>query len=200
MTATEIQDYSQNGEQSFILECTPTHGRFLDIGAWHPTELSNTRALYERGCSGVLVEPSPVPVRDLIEAYGNCDHIDIVAAAIGTELGLMRLHVSDGAYTTGHADALEKFRDIGQYIGCFHVPVVTLEALINQFGAFDFVNIDIEGGSVDLFRHLLTIPMNPACICVEHDQRIVEAVQAAQNAGYRLAHGNGTNLVFAKIQ
>ena len=62
MTQTEMQSYSQYGEDRAIVELFGDHvGRFLDIGAWHPTVFSNTRALFERGWSGVMVEPSPCP-------------------------------------------------------------------------------------------------------------------------------------------
>jgi len=33
--------------------------RYCDIGANHPRTLNNTFALYQRGASGVLVEPDP---------------------------------------------------------------------------------------------------------------------------------------------
>lgn len=61
--------YSQFYEETFILKAVEKceGSRFLDVGAFHPTDKSNTRALYEAGWSGVMIEPSPVPMRNLLE-------------------------------------------------------------------------------------------------------------------------------------
>lgn len=198
MTAAEIQDYSQNGEQRFVLECTPAQGRFLDIGAFHPTKYSNTRALYERGWSGVFVEPSPGPLRTLLEAYAGDERVGIVSAAVGLERGLIEMHVSDDAYSTSHGEHYETWKAEGGFYGKLLVPRVTIEDLIDRFGGFHFVSIDVEGGSVDLLHRLLATPMEPACICVEHDDRLVEAIKAGQDRGYRVVDANGTNLILAR--
>lgn len=197
MTA-EIRDYCQNGEGPLILENTPTQGRFLDIGAFHPTRLSNVRALYERGWSGVFVEPSPGPLRTLLEAYGRDERVSVIGAAVGLERGLIEMHVSDDAYSTSHSEHYETWKDEGGFYGKLLVPRVTIEDLIDRFGGFSFVSIDAEGLSVDLLHRLLATPMNPACICVEFDNRLVEAIKAGQDRGYRVVDANGTNLILAR--
>jgi len=78
-----VKDYSQYGEQDHILKAVvdcwiagvdpfPSHGTFLDIGSWHPTIFSNTRALIELGWSGVIIEPSPGPFINLMRACVKC--------------------------------------------------------------------------------------------------------------------------------
>src|SRR5690349_1011948 len=56
--------WSQCGEDvivDFVLQIFGVQKpRYLDIGAYHPTKLSNTYGMYRRGCSGVLIEPNPV--------------------------------------------------------------------------------------------------------------------------------------------
>jgi len=49
---------SQN-EEDTILEkylSEPT-GYYVDVGAFHPFEGSNTHRLYERGWAGIIIEP-----------------------------------------------------------------------------------------------------------------------------------------------
>ena len=134
-----MTDYSQNGEQPIILDLWAAHqklerkdqpvphpGRFLEIGAWDPIHFSNTRALIELGWSGVIIEPSPGPIINLLrcctlcgytprelEAYGDrkqapcskCagvrygynDHLKIIAAAVSIGGGLIELEVTDDA-------------------------------------------------------------------------------------------------------
>ena len=58
--------YSQFGEDLALINLIGDRtGRYLDIGAHHPSRFSNTRLLYERGWSGVNVEANP----ELISAF-----------------------------------------------------------------------------------------------------------------------------------
>lgn len=190
-----IQVYSQQGEQDAILSVVGTSGRFLDIGAFHPTCFSNTRALYEMGWSGVMVEPSPGPFASLFREYGADERVTLVNAALGLERRLARLWVTDDAVSTTEAAQYGKWREAARFTGEMYVPVITLVDLL-QFGPFDFVNIDTEGTSVDLLHSVLL--MEPRCVCVEFDDRHDEAVAVANDRGYRVVLDNGTNLVLAK--
>ena len=199
MTTTELKDYSQFGEQHKILAALGDEpGRFLDIGAWVPTHFSNTRALYELGWSGVLVEPSPEPFLALLKEYGNDDRIELVHAAVGFEHCLIPFHATADAVSTSNAEVHELWKDIGGYYGRFHAPQITLEEIANQFGGFQFVNIDAEGQSVHIFHRMIEIGWLPKCICVEHDSRSIEIQQVAQERGYVTTLTNGTNLVLAR--
>jgi FkbM family methyltransferase len=169
--------YSQENEETYILaaaeraEAKGLPRRFLDIGSYNPTYLSNTRALYERGWGGICIEPSPGPVKALVQEYGNSDRVIVIAAAMGLNRGLLEMRVSDDALSsgelgeTGHVAAWGKN---GGYYGTLYVPVLTLDDFIYRFrGDFSFVNIDIEGPSVDLFIAMMKLGWHPHCVCVE---------------------------------
>lgn len=190
--------FSQNDEEVIILRWTPECGKFLDIGAWNARDLSNTRALYEKGWTGVMVEPSPGPMRGLVEEYGGDPQIELIEAAVGPERGLLRMDITDLPVSTGDAEIRKVWDTEGGYIGRLWVPVCTIEDLINQFGPFNFVSIDAEGGSVDIFRRVVVNPMHAECICVEHDGKTQECLQIAQEAGYKRYHMTSENLVFAR--
>jgi FkbM family methyltransferase len=190
--------FSQHGEDDLIATIVPASGRFLDIGAFHPKRLSNTRLLYERGWSGVMIEPSPGPMRRLIDEYGYDERITLVQALIGQSHGLKRVDVTDGPVSTENSAVRRLWATDGDYVGAVHIPMLTLDDIINQFGAFDFVNIDAEGGSVDIFARLLDTPMNPACVCVEHDGEESMVQRTARKAGYRIAAINETNMVVCR--
>lgn len=189
-------NYSQGEEQQHILEHAGESGRFLDIGAWNAKNLSNTRALYERGWSGVLVEPSPEPFVGLLREYGEDERIDLILGAVG-DLSLKRFHASADALTTSSPQNFEKWRTIGGFYGRYWVQAMTVEFLCQYMGPFDFVSIDTEGTSVEIFRDLLQCA-KPRCICVEHDFRNVETLEMAKFAGYREVYFSGENQVFAK--
>lgn len=171
-----MTDYSQYGEQAFILEKLKDvkNGRLLDIGAWHPTTFSNSRALIEAGWSAVLVEPSPGPMHTLLKEYGNNPRITLVQACVsGGRNELVALSVTDDALSTTQESAYRQWQEKGGYFGTVLVPRIPLSELWRD-GA-DFVNIDAEGesGAILLELHKCIRPRliwtAPRCICVEHD-------------------------------
>lgn len=194
--------YSQGDEEKFILEAVthvaPETGRFLDIGAWHPVNLSNTRELFLRGWSGVLVEPSPEPFLVLLREYGKNHRIQLLCAAAGLDNSITRFHATSDALTTSSEESYERWKEVGGFYGSFYAPQLTFSQIIDRFGQFDFVSIDAEGSSVDLFHALLATEMRPACICVEYDFRSEECMEAAAREGYRMLYVSGENVVFAR--
>lgn len=194
-----MKDYSQYGEQAAILaalERVPREdGHFLDIGSWHPETFSNVRALWENGWSGVCVEPSPGPMLSLLEAYGNEPRVELIQAAVALTRRLVPLQVTDDAVSTEDAVEYAKWNGTATYRGKVHVPSVTLEDLQNQFGGFQFINVDAEGQSADLFLRILELGWRPVCLCVEHDSRTTEILEKATAAGYKISLVNSTNVV-----
>lgn len=200
MTATAFKSYSQFGEDKvYVPLFDGFSGRFLDIGAWDPKSLSNTRALYELGWAGVIVEPSPAPFLSQLKEYGKDERITLVHAAVGNERHLTAFWCTDDAVSTTEAANYEQWKQHAAFHGKFFVPVITINDIFNQFGGpFDFVNLDVEGRSVDLLHDLLRTEAFPKVICVEHDSREGEVIALACSKGYQIVHGNGTNLILAR--
>lgn len=199
--------YSQYEEERYILEiCGDPRdlaganypiGRFLDIGSWHPTDKSNTRALFELGWSGVMIEPSPGPMLNLLNEYANEPRITLVQAAVRVEPGLMQLHVTDDAVSTADRKQYEQWKEVTTFRGLITVPALSVVDLFVHFGGdFEMVNIDVEGTSVDVFKEMLRIGPRPKCVVVEHDSRFVELSQIAKAGDYEVVEENGTNRVY----
>jgi FkbM family methyltransferase len=193
-----MSSYSQYGEDTYILSVCPPNGKYLDIGACWPKDLSNTRALYERGWHGVLVEPSPGPLRQLIQEYGQSDRVQIIAGMVSRTPGLHRMTMTDDAVSTESDAVRTTWADVGGYYGAAWVPAVSVAEIMRQFGPFGFVDIDAEGTSVEILDDFLATGARPTCICVEHDGEIVKVERMAKWAGYGVLHINGTNMVLSK--
>ena len=83
--------YSQHGEDKFILKAIRDQGLdiaqsiYVDIGANHPTDISNTYLLYRNGFQGVLIEANAqlcellkcVRKRDVVINVGASDKAGI---------------------------------------------------------------------------------------------------------------------------
>lgn len=192
--------YTQGNEEQFILEAiatAPSPGRFLDIGAWNAKVFSNTRALFDRGWGGVLIEPSPDPFTALLKEYGGEERITLVQAAVGLEPGLVKFYATADAVSTSDPAKYDQWKGAAKFDGAFFVAQITLAQVLGQFGSFDMVSIDAEGISVNLFVQLMKTDMKPRCVVVEHDQRFVETASAAQEGGYQRVFANENNEVWA---
>ena len=191
--------YSQYLEETAILAAFPeSHGRLLDIGAYHPTDKSNSRALYERGWSCVMIEPAPGPMHALLKEYGNEPRITLIQAAVAHEAGIVPMWISDDAVSTTEDSQHEVWKDAGGYFGRLYVPTITLEQISNQFGGADFINLDVEGRSVDLFLRACALGWEPRAWCVEHDNRLAELLSMATEKGYMATMTNACNVVLVK--
>lgn len=216
--------YSQNFEQEHILGACKdiVNGKFLDIGAYHPTIFSNTRALYENGWGGVMVEAGPDQIIALAKEYGNDPRITLFNFAVGQlpeetnpHVGMVKLNITADAVSTTHAGQHELWKKDGGYYGAIWVQQVNVPALIQLCSfskvmqapvlgktpqKFDFINIDVEGGSAYIFLQLLQMPadMLPKCFCVEYDHRREELKVAAAKIGYEEIYWCGENSVFVK--
>lgn len=197
-----MKKYSQYAEQQYILAAFGDRGgRFLDIGAYNPFEFSNTRALYEMGWSGVMIEPSPGPMCSLISEYGNDARVTLIQAVVGVvHCPWAGLHVTDDCVSTTQESEFEKWRVRARFNGSILVPVISLELIGEEFPGFDFVNFDAEGSSVDLFFHSLKLGWRPRCVCVENDGRAVELASRAACDQYFVTYTNGTNTVLVRAQ
>lgn len=199
--AHHIPDYSQDHEQSYILEFTAsiTKGKFLDIGAFHPTNLSNTRALYELGWSGVMVEPSPAPMLTLMKEYGTNPRITLLQSIVisGQEGGCRQMAITDGPYSTSDEQNYNKWNGYAGFYANLMIPVIPLKALL-QLGPFDFIDIDVEGGSKDLFVEMLNLNVRPKCVCVEYDSHRAEIEARAKASNYTQVYSNPVNIIFAR--
>jgi hypothetical protein len=132
------------------------------------------------------------------ERYGLLPRITLVLAAVGLEPGLVKLHATDDALTTGDAKSLKTWEKDGGFYGEFLSPVITLEDIANRWGGFDFVNIDVEGHSTDLLLKMLELDWQPTCIVVETDGRDAAILAAATPKHYSCVYGNGQNIVLVR--
>lgn len=202
--------YSQNNEEQVLLDFfgDKADGAFLEIGAFHPTRLSNTRALIERGWCGVMVEMSPYALVDLVEAYKDNQRIKIVAGAVtahpeppADSYLVPKDEVADGAITTTEAWHMEKWAASLAAQGRKHVPFVAATISLSELCHFlptqlDLVSIDTEGTSAQLALAFPYDRFGVRAVVIEHDNN--EALSGLFSFGFRVAANNAENLVLVR--
>lgn len=195
-----VRSHSQYGEDvkawDILSRWECVGGRVLDIGAWHPTALSNSRLFIEAGWSAVLFEPSPAKLKDLVTEYGQNERVTVISAPVTVHGGFITLNITDDALSL-EGPIPEQWKESGGFYGRMTALSVSVAELFAQFGGdFQLVSIDVEGTSVDVFAEMLNCGPRPRVVILEHDGRLVEVNQIAEAAHYRQAHVNGTNVIF----
>lgn len=162
-----MTDYSQSNEQAMILEWADRHGsgRFLDLGAADGVAASNSRALALAGWSGVCVEPAAVLFDKLAMLYRDRPDVECVQAAVVHKTwglgGLVPFHYSHDLVSTTEDANAETWAELVSFTRCY-VAAVTVKQLLDMLpGPYDFVSVDTEGTSVELFYELVRLDAIP---------------------------------------
>jgi len=157
--------YSQFGEDLILLNVFAKlgikKGKYFDVGAHHPHNISNTALLYERGWRGVCIEANPNHIRAFEEARPEDNILNV---GVGTITGEMTFYMID----------LTEQKS---------VPVISLESLFIQFGTPDFLSIDIEGLDYDVLAHSL-VWRKPKVVCVENHGKEMMFDDLLKRLGY----------------
>jgi FkbM family methyltransferase len=196
--------YSQNNEEQFILDHYKGKppGRFLDIGAYDGKTLSNTMALVDLGWEGVCLEASPTVFNGLLKTHSNNPKITLINAALGFKREFVKFYDSQGdAVSTFTEENRLRWSSAVKFLP-FYVFTMTMEDLFGTFGyEFDFINLDIEGISFEMFRRMpLATLRRTTCWCIEHDGYVAQAVALGRAHGYALVDQNAENVILTRAQ
>jgi len=145
-------------------------GFFVDVGACHPTNLSNTFLLEKSyGWKGILVEPNP-KMAELLRAQRSGQVIE-AAVAPGNEIQLRIASVPEFTATTGQLE--EESHPMYKFSGeVLTVKASTLAQILRDHNvpkSFDFLSLDIEGGEEFALQGLDFNDYRPFLISVEHN-------------------------------
>lgn len=157
--------YAQLKQDIWVLETLrKKDGYFVEFGAFHPEELSNTKLLEEQGWRGVSVDPFPHgdwttrPNTTLIESAITRDGRDVefVQAA---ELGGISEHIS------AHANLV---RDAARV----KIPSITPSDVLAKANApyeIDYISLDVEGAELEILRAFPFDIYNVKLLTIEHN-------------------------------
>ena len=166
------KSYSQHGEdiiiQSFLGK--RPHGVYVDVGAFHPIQYSNTYALYRRGWKGIAIDPNP-RTRLLFKIFRPRDNFVQRGVSSQQETRTYREY-SDPAYNTASDEQAREWEQ--QNITLLRskpLDLCPLSEIVAQYGvtSIDFLSVDVEGLDLEvLSSHDWTI--KPRVVVVESHQ------------------------------
>lgn len=168
------KSYSQSGEDlivKFIFELIGVNQpSYIDIGAHHPFNLSNTAIFYENGSKGINIEPDP----QLFKEFVNYRKRDVnLNCGISDKEGELTLNVLNASTlnTFSKAEA-EKFVNENNFkiAKQLQVKVFRIHDILNKYwnGKFpDFMSLDAEGFDEVIIKSIDFEKSKPIVICLE---------------------------------
>lgn len=206
---------SQSGEDAIISFATMALGiplaetTYLDLGANHAKELSNTYFFYKNGARGILVEANPDLIPEL-KFYRNGDII--LNRCISNENGeIIPFYIinGDGLSTLNKEsaeDAISKNPDL-EITQIIDIETITVNTIMEQyFGKAPVIlNIDLEGIEMMILRSIDFDKFRPLVIITEMipyethlviEKKNVEIVEFMKLKGYIEYAFSGINSIF----
>lgn len=198
----KLLSYSQYNEDilvDVILRCKK-NGFYVDIGANHPTQLSNSKRFYDRGWRGINIEPNP----SLFKAFQSDREHDInLNIGIGNEKANLPFYVMS-ANTLSSFDKNAALKGGALYNSSLEkviqVEVWPLKHVFEKFNCkdIDFLSVDVEGFDLHVIKSNDWLKWRPKVIIIEtdHDDGAVNMFMI--DKGYELAFDNLTNSIYVE--
>jgi FkbM family methyltransferase len=166
-------------------------GFFVEVGANHPTEGSQTWHLEQAGWTGVLVEPQPDLAAFLVTAREA--QVFAVACSSPDNAGLsLPLHV-DGARSALDRERMAPGSQPGYVVT---VPTRTLDDILDEAEApapIDLLSVDVEGHEIEVLRGFDAARWQPRLILMEDHVGDLRTHRHLKRIGYRLIRRSGNN-------
>jgi FkbM family methyltransferase len=192
------KSYAQCGEDLILQYLTMGLGMdtitYLDVGAHHPTHLSNTYLFYEKGSHGVCVEPDPSLFRELEKKRPRDTNLN---CGVGVSAGKADFFIlsSNTLNTFSKTDA-ERYRSYGEQRikQIVEIELRTINEIIrNNFDKCpNLVSLDVEGMDYVVLESFDFTEYRPEIFCLEtltytgdkSERKLTEIIDLMHTKGY----------------
>jgi FkbM family methyltransferase len=199
--------YSQSKEDLVLdtLLGGKRNGFYVDIGAYDPSWLSNTKRFYLRGWHGINIEPNTENWEKFMIVRARDINLNI---GVGPKSGSLTYYAMDPpTLSTFSKRAAEEYERSGsRLLSATKISVMPLSALFLKYCPhmnIDFMSIDVEGFEMGVLKSNNWKKYRPTCLCVESasedgdvdkTKRIkVSLKKYLAGVGYTLVYDNGLN-------
>jgi FkbM family methyltransferase len=169
--------YSQMGQDKWVSEVVfpgVKNGFFLDVGSGDGTFMSNTKALEQKGWTGICVDPFPRNMQDR-----SCQIFkEVVFSKTGERVKFWAAKELGRIVDTLGDPTL---KDILQTAPIVEFTTVTLADILERAKAprfIHYVSMDIEGGEIDALKGFPFDKYQIGTLSVEHNYQEPSAVKS----------------------
>jgi FkbM family methyltransferase len=189
--------FSQCGEdlilQHLFMVLNIQRVSYLDIGAHHPTHLSNTYLFYRQGGRGVCIEPDPALFREFPKRRPRDTHLN---CGVGIKPGKADFFVmSSSTLSTFSKAEAERYQSYGRQrvMKTIKIRLETINEIIRQH--FDqtpnLVSLDVEGLDYLILQNFDFKKYRPEVFCLETLSYTEDKTERKLTEIIELMHANG---------
>lgn len=207
------RSYSQSGEDLIVKYIFDVLGirtpGYMDIGAHHPFNLSNTALFYENGSRGINIEPDPILIKSFIQHRKEDINLN---NGIADKKSVLDFYViNNPVLNTFSKEEAENYYKEGDYriVDTIKVEVSTVKSVLDEYrkGLFpEFLSIDAEGVDEIVLKSLDLMDNFPVVICVEtisfsnkgKGRKNHELIEFIKSKGYLLYADTYINSIFVR--
>jgi FkbM family methyltransferase len=194
--------YAQNAEDVVLARVFDerTDGFFVDVGANDPTHDSVTRHFYERGWTGVNIEPQATCIEALRAERPRDINLNI---GVGSAAGRLKFYLvpEAQAMSTFSSEHAELVRSLGYRTEQTDIEVRTLDDVFTEHvgsRTVDFLKVDVEGLEEDVLGGFDWSRWRPRVLVVESSPDESPWEGRLRAAGYQRTLWDGINLFFVR--
>lgn len=202
--------YSQEGEDLLIYKLLnqKKHGFYVDVGAYDPNRFSNTKFFYNKGWSGINIEPDPDSYKKFLKTRSRDTNLNI---GVGAKNGKMIFYqIFPDTLSTFSKKQAEFYEKIGFKIKSKRkLKIKRLDSVIRKYckdRKIDFLSIDTEGYETEVLNSNNWKLFRPKVICIESytfnteetpGKERVEIKDFLLKCSYKKIYANETNIIYA---
>lgn len=184
---------------------------YLDIGAHHPTYLSNTYLFYQRGCQGVCIEPDPTLFAEIKSARGRDACLNIGVGVTGGAAGEADFYImSTRTLNTFSRKEAERYQSYGtnKIEKVIQIPLLPINSVIKEHFKHhpNFVSLDVEGLDLAVLESFDFEKFRPEVFCIEtltytennSEEKVPEIFDLMRAHGYMVWADTFINTIFVE--
>jgi FkbM family methyltransferase len=197
------KSYAQHGDDLVIRAIFHSLGitcpSYLDLGAHHPENISNTKLFYDTGSRGINVEANPNLHKLFLEQRPQDINLNV---GVGIKSGFQDFYMIDGESGRNSfiKEVAEGFvMDYPEFAitEVRQIPIFTVEQILHHRRIPDFLSIDIEGMDFEVLQSIDFRRYPFKVVCVEIQPYSEEDIRTLMhNVGYYSIIKCGSNLIF----
>ncbi len=173
-------------EQQVLADYLPAKGFFVEVGAFHPIDFSQTFALEQRGWDGLLVEPIPAQAENL-RRMRRARVFEVACGGPAQHGRTQKMSIA------GALSSLRTVEDTSQQ--SVDVQVRTLDSLLAEANVerIDFLSVDVEGVELDVLAGLSFDKYRPNLILLEDFAERLDKHRFMRSRRYKRVRRTGNN-------
>lgn len=150
--------FSQCGEDRILNFIFPgkKDGFYVDIGAFHPLDLSNTYLFYQKGWHGINIDARPGSMKQFQKLRPRDINLEVAVSTNSQPLTYYQMSEVKSSMNSCNADFIESIGMDKEIINKTKIQSEKLSSILDKYlpnsQIIDFMSVDVEGMELDVLQ------------------------------------------------